>query len=144
MKILFMCVANSARSQLAEGLARQMLGPGQEVRSAGSRPSKVNPYAVKALEEVGANTYGLSSKSVDDLPADFVSSVDFVITLCAEEVCPVLPGKAQKIHWPLPDPAGNSGSDEDQMTRFRATRDEIRKRLREFFKQLNPLPGAPS
>lgn len=135
MKILFMCVANSARSQLAEGLARQLFAPSVEIASAGSNPSKVNPYAVQALKEIGADTSRLSSKRVDDLPSDFVQGLAFVITLCAEEVCPVIISKAEKLHWPLPDPAGQPGDDATQLGRFRDTLALIRPRLEEFGRQ---------
>lgn len=135
MKILFMCVANSARSQLAEGLARQLFGPRVEVRSAGSQPTRLNPFAAAALSECGANPAVLSSKTVADLPPAFVQELDYVVTLCAEEVCPVLPSRAQRLHWPLPDPAGHPGSDAEQLERFRVTRDEIRRRLLTFARE---------
>lgn len=137
MKVLFMCVANSARSQLAEGLARQMLSESVHIESAGSNPSKVNPYAIQALQEIGADTAQLRSKRVDDLPATFVENLDFVITLCAEEVCPVILSKAKKLHWPLPDPAGQPGSDAEQLERFRTTLASIRSRLLAFSKEHN-------
>ena len=137
MKILFMCVANSARSQLAEGIAKQIFGNKADIRSAGSRPTKLNLLAISALSEVGANVRSLWSKSVDDLPRAFIEQLDYVITLCAEEVCPVIISKAKKLHWPLPDPAGNDGSDDEQRTRFRNTRDEIRKRIESFSKEIS-------
>ncbi len=136
MNILFMCVANSARSQLAEGVATQVFGPKATIQSAGSLPTKVNPYALRALKEVGVETSLLNSKAVEDLPRDFVDQLDYVITLCAEEVCPVIISKATKLHWPLPDPAGKDGNEEEQMTRFRNTRDEIRKRVDAFSKSI--------
>lgn len=137
MNILFMCVANSARSQLAEGIAKQVFGNKADIRSAGSQPTKVNPFAIRALNEVGAEFRSLYSKTVDDLPRDFVDQLDYVITLCAEEVCPIIISKAKKLHWPLPDPAGKDGSDDEQMARFRKTRDEIRKRLEAFSKDFS-------
>lgn len=132
MKILFMCVANSARSQLAEGMAKIVFGQKAQIMSAGSKPASVNPFAAKALKEAGFDPSDLYSKSVADLPEDFVNSLDYVITLCAEEVCPVILSKAQKIHWPLPDPAGRNGTDEEQLSLFRKTRDEIKGRLEVF------------
>jgi arsenate reductase len=131
-KILFMCVANSARSQIAEGLARKLFGSHAEIESAGSKPTQVNPYARRALEEVGVDVSRHYSKTADQLSPGFLATVDFVITLCAEEVCPVLVSKAKKLHWPLPDPAGQPGSDEEQLSRFRATRNEITRRLEAF------------
>ncbi len=104
--ILFLCVANSARSQMAEGIARSMAPASVKVSSAGSRPSKVNPFAIRALDELGIDIRGHHSKSVDDVDP---SDVDAVITLCAEEVCPVFLGKALRVHWGLPDPAAGPG-----------------------------------
>lgn len=137
MKILFMCVANSARSQLAEAVAKQVFGSKADIFSAGSRPTKLNPFAIRAIDEVGADFRTLWSKSVDDLPKEFVRDLDYVITLCAEEVCPVIISSAKKLHWPLPDPAGHEGSDDEQMARFRSTRNEVRRRLEIFSKAID-------
>lgn len=132
MKILFLCVANSARSQMAEGLARQLLGTKAEVYSAGSRPSgKVHRFALQALEELGIETASLYSKGMEEIDME---SMDYVITLCAEEICPVYLGKAQKLHWPIQDPAAFIGSLEGQMNAFRKARDQIRDQLVSFFK----------
>jgi arsenate reductase len=127
-RILFLCVANSARSQMAEGLARKMLGSNVEVLSAGSRPSKVNPYAIEAMSEIGIDISGHRSKSVDEVDP---GSVDTVITLCADEVCPILPGRVQRLHWPIPDPASDDPtiSPEDLRRRFRVARDEVEARI---------------
>lgn len=125
--ILFLCVANSARSQMAEGLARQLL-PGLRIQSAGSRPSRVNPYALEALAEEGIDASAQTSKSVQDIDP---ATVDLVITLCAEEVCPAFLGRAERLHWPIPDPASDDPAltPEDLRARFRAGRDELRRRL---------------
>jgi arsenate reductase len=127
-RILFLCVANSARSQMAEGLARALLGERIQVLSAGSRPSKVNPYAIEAMAELGIDISGHRSKSVEEVDP---AGLDAVITLCAEEVCPVLPGKVRRLHWPIPDPASSDPaiSAEDMRRRFRAAREQIRERL---------------
>jgi arsenate reductase len=124
--ILFLCVANSARSQMAEGLARAAFGDRVPVASAGSHPTAVNPFAVTALAELGIDISGQRSKSVDAIDPD---TVDLVVTLCADEVCPVLLGKARRLHWPLPDPAAAVGADEKRLALFREVRDEIRRRL---------------
>lgn len=129
MKILFMCVANSARSQMAEGLAKHTLGSEHWIESAGSQPSKVNPFAVQAMKEIGIDISGHHSKSVDDLPQEFVDGLDYVITLCAEEVCPAIITKAKKLHWPHPDPAGRGGTDGEQLQRFREVREMLRGRV---------------
>lgn len=124
--VLFLCVANSARSQMAEALARDLFDDSIEVASAGSEPSQVNPLAREALAELGLDTSAARSKGVDDIPQD---RVDTVVTLCAEEVCPVFPGSVRRVHWPLPDPAAATGSHEERLASFRAVRDEIRRRL---------------
>jgi arsenate reductase len=130
-RILFLCVANSARSQMAEGLARSLLGNEVDVLSAGSRPSTVNPYAIEAMAEIGIDLSGHHSKSVDGVAAE---SVNVVITLCADEVCPILPGWVRRLHWPIADPASSdpSLSTAEMQKRFRAARDEIRERLPEL------------
>jgi len=127
--VLFLCVANSARSQMAEGLARALFGPDVRVQSAGSSPSRVNPYAIKAMAEIGIDLGTHSSKSVETIEP---ASVDLVITLCAEEVCPVFLSDAKRLHWPFQDP-DRKHEDLDDATRlahFRTTRDLIRDRLK--------------
>ncbi len=132
MKILFLCVANSARSQLAEGLARQRF-PRAEIQSAGSHPGRINPHAVLVMKEVGIDISSHYSKSVEDLSPKFLMELDYVITLCAEEVCPLVTSKAQRFHWPFPDPVTKSApSDREAVKRFREVRDGISKRLSEF------------
>ncbi len=127
MKILFMCVANSARSQLAEGLAIEIF-PQAEIQSAGSHPGKLNPYAIKVMGEIGIDISRHHSKSVDDLSPEFIAALDYVITLCAEEVCPTMVSKAKKLHWPFPDPTG-AGTEVELLERFRNTRDGIKAKL---------------
>jgi arsenate reductase len=129
-KILFLCVANSARSQMAEGLAKNLFGDKALIQSAGSKPSKVNRFAIKALSEIGIDITGQRSKSVDEIDP---ATVGTVITLCAEEVCPVFLGKAERIHWPLPDPGLGKGGDEEKLQSFREVRDEILERLKQSF-----------
>jgi len=102
MSVLFLCVANSARSQLAEGLARARF-PELRIHSAGSRPTKVNPLAIEALREVGIDASAHTSKLVDDIEPE---GVELVVTLCAEEVCPAFLRPVRRLHWPIPDPAG--------------------------------------
>lgn len=128
--VLFLCVANSARSQMAEGIARSLAPPGVKISSAGSQPSKVNPLAIRALEEVGIDIRSHRSKSVDTIPP---AGVDAVVTLCAEEVCPVFLGKAHRVHWGLPDPAACPGDDAQRLQAFRDVRDELRRRLAVVF-----------
>ncbi len=135
MNVLFMCVANSARSQLAEGLARKLFGTRARVESAGSKPSELSPFAVQALQEIRIDISKHRSKSVEELPADFTGKLDYVITLCEEEVCPVILSDACKIHWPIPDPAGRGDTDEERLSQFRIARNAIKKRLEEFVRE---------
>ena len=125
MRMLFLCVANSARSQMAEGLARHLLGQEAAIQSAGSSPSRVHPLAIQAMDEIGIDIRGQHSKSVDTIDP---ATVDLVITLCAEEVCPVFLGKAERRHWPLPDPAAIAG--DTALDGFRQVRDELAQRIR--------------
>ncbi len=128
-----MCVANSARSQLAQGLALQLF-PNANIDSAGSNPGELNPFAVSAMSEIGIDISSHYSKSVDDLDANFLEKLDYVITLCAEEVCPtVIARHAKKLHWPFPDPASKEPlSAPETLKRFRESRDAIQKRLEQF------------
>jgi arsenate reductase (thioredoxin) len=130
--VLFLCVANSARSQLAEGIARALAPEGVRISSAGSQPSRVNALAIRALDELGIDIRGQHSKSVDTIAPE---GVDAVITLCAEEVCPVFLGKAHRVHWGLPDPAGAGRTEEEQLQAFRDVRDELRRRLAIVFQR---------
>ena len=133
MNILFLCVANSARSQMAEGLAKSMLGKGHNIQSAGSIPSEeVHPNAVIAMDEIGIDIRDQFSKSTDDLDKDFIDNLDYAITLCAEEVCPVLPSKAQNLHWMNEDPANSSYSEKQLETSFSMTRDNLFKLIKKF------------
>lgn len=141
MRLLFLCVANSARSQMAEGLARHRFGERAEVASAGSKPTQPNPYAIAAMAGSGIDISNHESKSVDGMNAgDF----DYVITLCAEEICPWLPGTAKRLHWPIDDPASDDRrlTPEDFRARFASARDSIDMRLA-IFEALMDLPAGP-
>jgi len=128
--VLFLCVANSARSQMAEGIGRSVAPNGVRVSSAGSDPSRVRPQAVQVLAEVGIDASGQSSKSFKAFAGD---DVDCVITLCAEENCPAWLGDAWRVHWALPDPAAVTGSDEEILDSFRSVRNELSRRLSSLF-----------
>ena len=125
---------------MAEGLARSMLGTQLDVASAGSQPSKVNPYAIGAMAELGIDISGHHAKAVTDVDP---ASVDAVVTLCADEVCPVLPGRVTRVHWPIPDPASSDPtvSTQEMQRRFRVAREQIRERLPELARILG-LPTA--
>lgn len=132
--ILFLCVANSARSQMAEGLARHYLPAGIIVQSAGSQPSTLNPYAVKTMAELGIDISAHYSKAVEDINS---SAVDTVITLCAEEVCPVFLGKVQRLHWPINEPSAGRETPEQLLQGFRIARDEIKQHILQLAQLLN-------
>jgi arsenate reductase len=128
--LLFLCVANSARSQMAEGLARALLPPGSEVCSAGSAPTTLSPLAVEVMAEVGIDIAAQRSKAIEEIDA---GRIGLVVTLCAEEVCPVFPGRVERLHWPLADPAAVTGSGEERRAAFCRVREEIRRRLEAHF-----------
>lgn len=129
-KVLFICTGNSARSQMAEVLLRQLGGDNFEVYSAGIKPkSEVNPYALEVLRERGVSIEGLHPKLVNE----FVNEeIDLVITVCdkAKQSCPHFPGAKHIEHWSLEDPAEFQGSHEEILEAFRETRDEIERRIR--------------
>jgi protein-tyrosine-phosphatase len=124
--LLFLCVANSARSQMAEGIARSLAPASLRIASAGSLPSRLHPEAVAVLAELDIDISGQRAKPVAELVD---GGVDAVITLCAEESCPAWLGDAIRCHWPLADPAGT----EDEAGAFRAVRDELQLRLAALF-----------
>lgn len=141
MRIVFLCVQNSARSQMAEGLARALFGDAVEVASAGSQPLHVRPMAVEVMRELGIDISGQRAKGIDEVD---IGRADLVITLCDEEVCPVLPPQVRRLHWPIPDPArAHPGEDEEAVrARYRAARDAIVERLRQLAGELG-LPQRP-
>ncbi len=134
MNILFLCVANSARSQMAEGLARHLGADKVQVWSAGSAPTQVRPEAIYVLGELGIDISSHSSKTIDTIPQE---QIDTVITLCAEEVCPWFPGDPVRLHWPLDDPAKPASVPwEERVTAFRRCRDQLTERIQAYLGQL--------
>ena len=128
MNILFLCVANSARSQLAEGLAKSIFVDRVRVESAGSEPSgKIQPWAIEILREADIDISKNWSKSTDQLSPGFLANLNYVITLCAEEVCPTLPSHATRLPWPIKDPA--HVPEAEKQAAFRTARDEIQSKL---------------
>ena len=123
--VLFLCVANSARSQIAEGIARALAPAGVAIHSAGSEPGRINPLAVQARGEAGIDASAQRSKGLSDIP---MHEIGAVVTLCADEVCPVLPGGVRRLHWPQPDPEGL----EDFRSVVRAVRPRIKALLAEI------------
>ena len=133
MNILFLCVGNSARSQIAEGLAREMLPPKFTIESAGSSPSGfIHDGALKTMKEVGIDISQQKSKCIDDLDDEFLHNLDFVITLCAEEICPVLPTKAKSLRWMHEDPANEKLNEIESKLAFKKVRDNIYNLLKKF------------
>ena len=134
-KVIFICTHNSARSQMAEGILKNLYGDRFEVYSAGTEPSRVNPYAIRAMEEIGVDISGHSSKAIEKfLGKEF----DYVITLCGEagEVCPAFPGgDINRLHRGFPDPSQFRGKDEEILAGFRTVRDEIRTWLESEFER---------
>ena len=128
--LLLLCVANSARSQMAEGLARASAPTGWRVYSAGSQPTVVHPLAIEVMQEMGIDITNHSSKGLDEVP---VEKADYIITLCADEVCPVVSSSTQRLHWPLPDPASEGEMIRYQIESFRDARDDIKRRLDKFW-----------
>ena len=130
-RVLILCTANSARSQMAEGLLREIAGDRLEVHSAGAQPSVVNPFAIQAMAQRGIDISGQRSKHLNEyLQTDF----DYVITVCdnAAETCPVFPGPAQRIHWGFPDPAAVTGDDAAKLASFAQVRDDLESTLTEW------------
>lgn len=130
-RALILCTGNSARSQMAEGLLRELGGGRFEVFSAGTRPGSLRPEAVEAMREVGIDISRQRSKSMDEFAG---REFDYVITVCdnAREECPVFPGRTVRIHWSFEDPAEAVGEEPERLAVFRRVRDEIGAHLREW------------
>jgi len=134
-RILFLCTGNSCRSQMAEGWARTLGGDRIEAQSAGIEAHGKNPRAIAVMAEAGVDISGQESTRVTD---EMIRRADIVVTVCghADEHCPVLPPGVKKIHWPLTDPAKATGTEEEILTQFRATRDEVRRRVTDLIENL--------
>jgi arsenate reductase len=134
LKIMFLCAGNSCRSQMAEGFARE-LGKGVlEPHSAGLMPAGVHPRAIVAMNEIGIDISGQGSKAIDE---GLLQTMDMVITLCdnAAEACPRTPPEIRRLHWPIKDPVGTRGTEEEIMKEFRRARDEIREKTVDFLRR---------
>ncbi len=127
-RVLILCTGNSARSQMAEGLLREMAGDRFDVVSAGVAPSHVRPEAIEVMREIGIDISAHRSKSVDNFTGQ---QFDYVITVCdnANQQCPMFPGKTQRIHWAIADPAAVDGSESQGLAAFRGARDELHRQL---------------
>ncbi len=132
-KILFICVHNSARSQMAEAFLKHLAGNRFEVESAGLEPGKLNPLAIEVMKEIGIDISQNKTKSVFDFyKAD--KKYNYVITVCDEsqsKSCPVFPGNAKKLHWSFDDPSGFTGTWEEKLGKTRIVRDKIKQKIEE-------------
>ncbi len=133
--ILFLCTGNSCRSQMAEGWARALAGGRVNVQSAGIEAHGKNPRAIAVMQEAGIDISGQESTRVD---AAMLEAADLVVTVCghADEHCPVLPPGTRKEHWPLDDPARATGSEAEIMQVFRASRDDIKRRVTDLLRRV--------
>lgn len=133
-KVLFVCIHNSARSQMAEAWLNDLYGDRFEAASAGLEPGVLNPYAVRVMAEAGIDIANAATKSVFDL-YEAGKSFDYVVTVCdkeAAERCPIFPGATERIHWSFPDPSRANGSEEEKMVQARAVRDQIRGQIEQW------------
>ena len=131
LQVLILCTGNSARSQMAEGLLREIAGDRMEVYSAGSKPSVVNPFAIEAMQ---ARAIDIRQQRSKHLREYLQKPFDYVLTVCdqAAETCPVFPGPAQRIHWSFPDPAAVDGDDAAKLNAFVQVRDDLESTLRDW------------
>lgn len=136
-KVLFLCTANSARSQMAEALVNHDLGDRYEAFSAGTSPTAPRPEALQVLAEIGIDHSRARSKSLDEFESQ---SFDYVITLCdqANETCPLFFGGGERIHLGFDDPAGAAGTEEEVLTAFRRIRDQIRETVENYLRSRTP------
>ena len=133
-KVLFVCIHNSARSQMAEAFLNEKCGSEFEAHSAGIEPGKLNPIVVEAMQEVGIDISGNKTKSVTDMIKSG-KSFSHVITVCDEtsaERCPIFPGITRRLHWSFPDPSAIQGTREQKLERTREIRDMIKTRVEKW------------
>ena len=139
-KVLFVCVHNSARSQMAEAWLKHLVGDRFDVYSGGIEPGELNPVVVTAMTEVGIDISGNKTKSITELiTAGY--HFDYVITVCDDaqaEACPVFPGSVQRVHWSIPDPHTVLGTTEEKLIFVRGIREEIRQRVFEWCHRQKP------
>jgi arsenate reductase len=137
MRVLFLCIHNSSRSQMAEGLLRAYSGPTFQVFSAGTQPRTVHPLAIQAMQEIDIHLNNHTAKGIDVFATE--PPMDLVITVCdeAQEACPFFPNAHHQVHWGFADPSRIVGSEEEQLAAFRRIRDQIAARINRFLKH-NP------
>jgi arsenate reductase len=135
-RVLFLCTHNSARSQMAEGYLRHLVGARFEIASAGTEPSRVHPLAIRAMREVGIDIAGHTSKPVKPFLGDVWH---YVITVCdhANEYCPIFPFPSKRLHWSFPDPSQATGAEGERLQVFRQVRDAIISRIQEWVTEVD-------
>ncbi|MGA2667728.1 MAG: arsenate reductase ArsC [Ignavibacteria bacterium] len=139
IKVLFICVHNSARSQMAEAFLNHLAGDKFHAESAGLEPGVLNPLVVKAMQEIGLDISGNKTSSVFQFFKEG-RNYEYVITVCdreAEEKCPIFPGKTKRINWSFPDPSAFTGSDEEKLILIREVRDNIKEKISNFIQKGN-------
>jgi arsenate reductase (thioredoxin) len=143
-RVLFVCIHNSARSQMAEAFLNQVCGGEFEAHSAGLEPGKLNPVVVEAMQEIGIDISGNQTKAVLDL---FKSGKLFayVITVCDEasaERCPIFPGVTKRLHWSFPDPSAIQGTHDERLAGTRKIRDTIKAKIEAWCEEVCPAVAA--
>jgi len=136
LKVMFLCTGNSCRSQMAEGFAGKLGGGLLEAYSAGLMAAGVHPRAIAVMKESGVDISGQKSKEIDE---NLVREMDMVITLCdnAAESCPYTPPEIKRLHWPVKDPVGTVGTEDEIMREFRRARDEIKEKIVSLIAELS-------
>ena len=138
IRVLFICIHNSGRSQMAETFLKTMGGGRFEAESAGLEPRPINPYVIKTMKEIG---YDLSGNTSDRVMQFFQEGrlYDYVITVCNESIenrCPIFPGIARRLYWPFPDPQKATGTEDEKLDNIRSIRDQIRERIMSWVKSV--------
>ena len=136
IRVLFICIHNSGRSQMAETFLKIIAGERFEAESAGLEPRPINPYVIKVMEEIG---YDLSGNTSDRVMQFFQEGrlYDYVITVCNESIenqCPIFPGIARRLYWPFPDPQKATGTEDEKLDNIRSIRDQIREHIKSWVK----------
>ena len=142
-KVLYICIHNSARSQMAEAFLNQICGEQFEAYSAGLEPGNLNPIVVEAMQEIAIDISGNQTKAVFDMYSG--KSFAYVITVCDEtsaERCPIFPGVTTRLHWSFPDPSALQGSHDEKLARTREIRDAIKAKVEEWCAQMCPAVTA--
>ena len=142
--VLFVCIHNSARSQMAEAFLNQVCGEEFEAHSAGLEPGNLNPIVVEAMQEIGIDISGNKTKAVFDV-LKTGKMFAYVITVCDEtsaERCPIFPGVTKRLHWSFPDPSSFQGTQEEKLAKTREVRDIIKAKIEEWCEEICPAAAS--